>query len=359
MKDKLLIINQAQFGYHIDTYCYCKYLRDSFDITYICWDYTYSKIELDNISIHYISRMGNIAVRNIRFILYVLRELKKDYSFHIIKYFRGCSILRILNPSRLFLFDIRTGSVNTKAIHRNIYNFFMKTEARAFKNVSIISRSLAEKLGLLKRAYILPLGADVISETNKTFESIDLLYVGTLNNRNIDQTIKGFSRFYHENIDKFSISYTIIGNGYNNEIDDLKKFIASEDVSGAINLEGHVSHANLKSYFDQCNVGVSYIPKTKYFDVQPPTKTFEYLLSGMPVIATNTFENSAIVNENNGVIVNDNPNAFYNGIQSILQNLEQYKSDVIRKNFMQFNWSNITADLESHIEKIRGIHDGS
>jgi hypothetical protein len=38
MKKKLLIINKIQFGYHTDTFKYCQYLKDEFDITYICFD---------------------------------------------------------------------------------------------------------------------------------------------------------------------------------------------------------------------------------------------------------------------------------------------------------------------------------
>lgn len=35
-KKKLLIINKDPFRYHVDTYKYCQYLRDRYDITYIC-----------------------------------------------------------------------------------------------------------------------------------------------------------------------------------------------------------------------------------------------------------------------------------------------------------------------------------
>ena len=49
--------------------------------------------------------------------------------------------------------------------------------------------SLAEKLGIALKAHILPLGADVISSVNKTFDSLHLLYVGTLFNRNIDTVL--------------------------------------------------------------------------------------------------------------------------------------------------------------------------
>jgi len=352
MKKKLLIINQAQFGYHTDSYYWTKYLQDLFEITYICWDYNHKKIELNDINIIYISRNGNIAVRNLRFIFYVLKELKNGYLFHIIKYFRGCSILKILNLSKKILFDIRTGSVNKKKINRFVYDFLIKTEAKFFKYVSVISKSLAQKLGLSKKAYILPLGADIISDSNKIFNSINLLYVGTLSNRNIEQTIKGFSRFYHEYKDIIRISYTIIGSGYNNEEDDLKELIRSENLSDSVILTGRIPHNKLKTYFDECNIGVSYIPVTDYFDVQPPTKTFEYLLSGMPVIATNIQENIAVVNKEDGVLINDDSLSFYHGLKKSYENKKQYQSETIRQQSLKYTWHNIVSDLNCYIKKI-------
>lgn len=349
---KLLIINQAQFGYHSDTYYYCKYLRNFFNTTYICWDYHYKKIELNNITVIYISRKNNIAVRNFRFISHVLNEVKNNYDFHIIKYFRGCSVLKIINPSKKFLFDIRTGSVNKKKINRFVYDTLMKTEANFFKYVSVISKSLAQKLGFFKKAYILPLGADIISDTNKTFTSINLLYVGTLSNRNIDQTIKGFSKFYHEYKNKISISYTVIGSGYNNEEKYIEALIKAENLSNSVILTGQIPHNKLKPYFDKCNIGVSYIPVTDYFDVQPPTKTFEYFLSGMSVIATNTKENRAVINSENGVLINDDSLSFYNGLKNIHSNIKKYQSEVIRNQSLKYTWDKIVSNLSDHIQKI-------
>jgi nucleoside-diphosphate-sugar epimerase len=76
---------------------------------------------------------------------------------------------------------------------------------------------------------------------------------------------------------------------------------------------GRVEHI----YFDIHNIGVSYIPMLKCFDNQPPTKTFEYLLSGMPVIATATNANKDIINDVNGVLINDNSEEVYNGLTAI------------------------------------------
>lgn len=352
IKKKLLIINQQQFGYHSDTYYYCKYLRNSFDICYICWDYNEKRIHLNGISVIYVSRSGNLALRNARFLMQVIREVKKRYQIHIIKYFRGCSLLKFLFREQVFLLDIRSSSVKKNKTNRLLYNAIMTTEAKKFKYVSVISNSLAQKIGFSKKAIILPLGAEVISPTKKNFEDIKLLYIGTLYNRNIDQTIKGFSKFYHEYKDKIQINYTIIGSGFTTEEKELKELVSYEKLEGCVKLTGQIPHDEIKPFFDVNNVGVSYIPKTDYFDVQPPTKTFEYLLSGMPVIATDTQENKAVINPKNGILINDTSESFYQGLVNIYTNRKRYNSDDIRSNSMQYTWPKIVANFNSVLDSL-------
>ena len=352
---KIIIIHQEPFGYHSDTYYYCKYLREKHSLTYICWDYNKKKIHMDGINIIYISREGNLLIKNFRFIIKVLNELKNNYHFQIIKYFRGCSLLKFFFQNKIFLLDIRSSSTLKNKFNRKFYNFFLKKEASFFNNISIISRGLANKLGFPKNSnkiFILPLGAEVISSTTKKFNSIHLLYVGTLYNRNIDQTIKGFAKFYHEYKNKFQITYTIIGSGFGNEEKDLKGLISDEDINHVVQVAGYVPHDELKMFFDTHNVGISYIPKTEYFDVQPPTKTFEYLLSGMPVIATNTSENKAVINDKNGILIKDTHKDFYQGLVQLCQKRIQFNSNDIRSNAMRYSWKKITNNLNYVLQNL-------
>ena len=290
---KLLIIDQAQFGYIIDLYYYCKFLKSNFDISFICWDYGIEKLESYNVKMHYISRKGNIVKRNIRFIIAVIRAISNNYyNIHLIEYFRGCSILKMFLTKKKFVLDIRTGSVNHNNIKRFIYNRIIKLESLFFENVSIISDSLRKKIDIPKeKSFILPQGSAIISKKIKNFNNIDLIYVGTLDNRNIEQTIFGLKLFINEikSLDK-KISYQIIGTGHEKEIKILKKVIAELQMEAVVKLVGYVRYTELKRYFDNANIGVSYIPMTKYYDCQPATKTFDYLLSGMPVIASSTKE---------------------------------------------------------------------
>ncbi len=351
---KIMIINQLQFGYEVDTYYYCKYLRNNFDVTYICWDYGKEKIEMQGIKTIYISRKGNIAIRNMRFIKDVSNAIRNDdYHVHIIEYFRGCSILKFLSPSKNFIFDIRTGSVSQRKINRFLFDSLMGIESNFFKYCTIISEPLRAKLGIAtEKTYILPLGADVISKKPKKYDSLRLLYIGTLHNRNIEQTIIGFEKFYSRLKHTIEMSYTIIGEGYNNEVEELRQLVKEKLLLGIVKIEGYIQHDAAKKYFDTHNIGVSFIPKTDFFDVQPPTKTFEYLLSGMPVIATSTLENKKVINIDNGVLINDTSEGFYQGLLKLYNRLDDYDSEQIRVNAKQYEWKKVVEGFKNFIETI-------
>jgi glycosyltransferase involved in cell wall biosynthesis len=140
------------------------------------------------------------------------------------------------------------------------------------------------------------------------------------------------------------ISYTIIGDGPKNESDELKELIEKLNLKEFVTIIGKLLHCQLKEYFDRSNIGVSYIPLRTYFDKQPPTKTFEYLLSGMPVIATKTTANSKIINPETGVLIGDRPIDFHEGLITLYRNRNHYDSQKIRKLNLKHTWENIVRN---------------
>ena len=66
-KKKILILNKKQFGYLTDTYKYCQYNDELLDITFICFDSGYKKLNSSNTNIIYLSNKGNFLTKGIRF----------------------------------------------------------------------------------------------------------------------------------------------------------------------------------------------------------------------------------------------------------------------------------------------------
>lgn len=346
-KKKLLFINQIQFGYHIHSVQYCKYLKEDFDITYICWDYGNKMIEEPDIEIIYISRKDNIIKRNIKFIRYVIDFIKnQNYSYVFIHYFIGSSLIPLLcRKVELLNLDIRSGSISTNYIKRIAFNTIVSFESLFYRSHSIVSAGLRNKLHINKNAFILPLGANPIHVNKHCDHTIQLLYVGSFDNRRMEDTIGGLGMFLNKRPES-DIHYTIVGDGWNNERDKLKILTDKLNLQKYIDLIGYTPYNELDQFYEKANVGVSYVPLTDYYEFQPVTKTFEYLMAGMPVIATRTHENKLVINQNNGLLIDDSPESFADAIENLYDKMIFFDEQVIRKSVENYEWSRIVQNMK-------------
>lgn len=340
-KKKLLIVSQAQFGYHIDTYEYAKGLKDLYDITFFCWDYGDPKVDVKGVKVIYSSREGNIISRNLRFRREYMQLVAQDFDHCFIMYFVGASLAHRVQRQDRLICDIRTGETSPSILKRWLMDATMSLELSTFRNKSIISKSLAEKFRV-KDYHLLPLGANSIPFKQKDFSDFHLVYVGEFDNRRMEDTVKGFGEFYQEYKDQINCRYTIIGAGRGNEREIIEEVVAEYGLEDVVKLTGYIQHDQLGSYLQAGNIGVSYIPITKYFDCQPPTKTFEYLLSGMAVIATATKENKLVIHEDNGVLIEDTAEAVTKGLIELYQRRFTYDAQQIQKESEErYSWNSI------------------
>lgn len=360
MKAKLLIICQSQYGYQIDYYNYCKYLKDSFDITYLCYDRGREMFQEEQINVIYLKNKRNKHFSQIYFIKKIIETIKKEnFDIAFIYWFIGSSLVPIftfMNKTKCIL-DLRSGSVSNKFLKRHIINYVYIFEATFFKHLTVITEDLRICLGLPKRkTKILPLGSDLISTSIKDFSIQDkykLLYVGTFNNRNIQETIFGLFILLNEDCQLSNkIEYTIIGTGSDSCVNHLKQLVKKLDLENVVDFKGYVKSTDLLPFFDNANIGISFVPITDYFNIQPPTKTYEYLQAGIPVLATNTKANRAIINSYNGLLVNDNRYDFAAQLKRLIKKFNSYNSVTIRKTVKSNTWVIITKDLEIYLNKI-------
>jgi len=353
MKKNLLIINKLQFGYHTDYYKYCEYLRDEFKVTYLCFNSGLKKLEMNRVNVKYVSTKGSKIFRGIRFIITALLSIASFKGIVLISYFEKCQILKQIFPKKKMILDIRTLSISPDNNKRTKYDNQLKKATKYFNLITIISEGLREKINLnSKKSKILPLGADIISTTNKDFNNaIHLLYVGTLNGRNIHQTIIGLLQYLKNNHIHRKITYDIIGDGA--ELPYIKRLVLEYKLENIVKIHGRIPHFEISPFFDKCNIGISYVPITEYYEYQPATKTYEYILSGMPCIATKTYENRKLITANNGVLCEDNTESFANALNEMINKLHSFNSDSIRSSLSEYKWDNIVHNqLRPILEKL-------
>ncbi|GAB1416549.1 hypothetical protein MASR2M117_19550 [Paludibacter sp.] len=351
MRKNLLIITTHQFGYHTDYLNWCKFLVDEYNIIYLTMKES-NKVDviLDGVDVINIPYSKNIIKRLYKYIKEIQLLLKNNIFTNIIVTEQLFSIiLRPFIPSKGLIFDIRSVAVFNNKTNRLIYDFSYKLCTIFYPYCTGITQSIADFYKVKNNKFsVLPLGSNIISETNKSFEKFHLLYIGSLRN-GFEETIIGFAHFHKEHPES---TYTIIGlNAYHN-IDTesiIKKNIFQHDLQNHVHFLGRLHHDEAKHYFDTCNIGVSYIPMTTFFDNQPPTKNFEYLLSGMVCIATSTSANKKIITNSNGVLINDNSNSFAEGLKELWTRRTKYDSKSIVDSQMHNTWEFIVQNILKNI----------
>jgi glycosyltransferase involved in cell wall biosynthesis len=346
---ELVIICPKQFGYLSDYYYYCKYLK-GYNINFICKDQGLKKVETpDGTNVYYLSGRYFFVNASRRVL-----NLKLINAIYFIYYHKLCSLYAFVLPGKKKVLDIRTGEISENRIKKSVLNWLLKTESLFFDHTFIISESLRDYLNIsLKNSKIVPLGAIEIGYSKRHFNELNLLYVGTFFNRDIHKTISGLGLFCAEN-PEIPVKYTIIGFGSEKDtkmlFDEIEK---NEIIKNKIQIIGRLHHSELKEYFLESNIGVSFVPIVDYFKNQPPTKTFEYICSGLVCLATDTFENRKIINDKNGVLVNDNDFDFSKGLKQIWRNRNAFNSERIMNDAHKYHWDNIvTKQLQPALNKI-------
>lgn len=345
---KVLLIQSEQFGKLTDTVKYCEYLAGMYRIDILTFDYGVPHVKpLMGVNISYIHHFHSKIVNAVLFFTRIfLRLLFHGYQCVWIEYFPHCSIVSKVFRKRKVHIDVRTLSVDRSLSIRQKENLRMRKDLLGAGSVSFISEGIKKQLNLqsfVGKTYILPLGADIISSTDKKFDSLSVLYVGTLRNRRILDTVKGMEMFIgrHPSV---PISYLIVGNGDQSEFNLISDYISEKGLENIVQMTGYVPYSEMKPYFDSHNVGLSYVPEYECYQDQPPTKTYEYVLSGLYCMATKTRSNVCIINEFNGILHDDNPESLCSALEQVWTRRNEIDSKNIRRTLIDSQWRKIVEN---------------
>ena len=345
----ILIISRGSFGFSVGAYELPKYLINRHIVTYLCFGrktvLSDNSIVPESLVLKGIDRKGCLLSRAWKWLISCINACRENYDLIYLYYFPLCSLVRLACPNRVFILDIRSGSILPNSIKRKLFNLLIRIDSKAFDHISVLCESMRKYLHLpLNKTHIIPLGANPVDIPSKKFSYIHLLYLGTFFNRNLDDTIRGFAKYLSEYSEQLNLRYTLVGDSSSGGRQRMSALVQELGLQDIIDLPGYIPRDQLKSFFERCNIGVSYVPIVPYYDCQPPTKTLEYLFAGMPVIATATAENRNIVNDNNGVLIDDTPDGFYRGLCAMADRLSTYNSQSIKDSLSDYSWHDIMAN---------------
>lgn len=337
---RIIILNTSQFGSLTDSYKWCEYLRKYYQITFISFNNHWKRMDIEGVNYVYVRRFNNPLIRGLWYLIFVYFYCLFHRAPIFIVYFRYCSILKKLLPWKRMNVDIRTLTVNENSGYNAIMDEIIRNEIVCFDSISFISKGVKNKLNVsCSNQFILPLGSDVISNSIKNWDNIKLLYVGILSHRDILKSVVGFHNYINK-YGKYGITYDIVGEG--DELSIIKEYIEKNDLKDVIFIHGKIPYDELKPFFEKCNVGVSFIPIEDCYQFQPPTKTFEYILSGLFCIATSTSANKEIINAENGLLINDSSDEFMKSLEYIRENKNRFSSTLIKNTLEScYSWNTI------------------
>ncbi|MDE6049025.1 MAG: glycosyltransferase [Paramuribaculum sp.] len=345
-KPGLLIIDKTQYGYVTDTYNWCLELRDRYTITVITADEGNRRIETQGVKVIYVPFVGIcFLLRGVLFITTCLLQIFKQRKRTIIvEHFKGCSILPCLCGKKNMIMDVRTLSIDSDKDIRNRFDNRIRRDGSKFEKVTVISQGVKDKLGL-NNTFILPLGYKVSPSRPKNYkEEMNILYVGTLGHRNIHEMIEGIGMFHKKHPEE-SLTIDIVGDGIGGDFSKLECCAKKWGLDKYIRFHGFIHTSLLSPFFDKCNVGITYVPLTEYYDHQPPTKTYEYIGAGLFCIATGTQANKDIIRESNGIVIQDNPESLCEGLEQFIRKRESVDEKNLRDSVSSNSWQNIVNHI--------------
>lgn len=303
-----------------------------------------------------IRRMLNGVIDEFAFVFNILKHLKRECSdVIIVHYHRFAFVYPLFLDSDKLVLRLYTASVSKAKTVRVFWNIWQRIICRFYRFFFVATENdiTAFKLPRKSKVFIIHAPLEPISTQDKDFNKCKMLYIGTLHNRRLEDTIVGLKEYIDRNPSHKIESYDIIGKGKQEDNQRVIDAISDSKLSHIVRYHGFLPDDKVPSFFDKCNLGVAYVPITEYYDRVLVTKLYEYFLSGIPSLATNTHENRKIVNSDNGVLIEDSASGFAKGLEILMDCFDKFNSQQIRNTVEQYSTEyNVKHVLVPAIESI-------
>lgn len=289
-----------------------------------------------------LQRMGVIAYMYLHNIYMILKEKPRlvwlPVTSSYINFF--VFIYRIVCYRCKVYVQLFTPSVDKSKFKRKVLDYMMSLNLKAFKYIGAgkYGNPNCIKYRIPRRKVLeVEVGMPDYGYKERDFKDLKLVYIGSINYRNVWQAVEGFDLFVRKH-PECNCTFDIIGAGNPEETGKLMNTINNAKYCNRIKYHGRLSVSEVKSVFDKCNIGVAYVPICDHMR-NSSTKTIEYALCGMPIIATANSVRSKLVTEDIGVLCNDDPDSFADALSRLKDNiaLGRYSSQAIREKYDSYS----------------------
>jgi glycosyltransferase involved in cell wall biosynthesis len=368
MATKILFIYNNAFGQYPIIYEYCTNLHDQgYEVSYIgVADEAKEFISEEGIKIFHIAKKDAASVWRLASQINKRSKQIAPDLIHVF-HFRWCCLLPLLSISfTKYLLDVRTlhvadskGKHSTFTFLKNRITWF---ESQFYRHCIALTTDIRKILSpSYKKIPVIPLGANIekLQPPDKKIRRLALrdklsikngdlvfLYSGTLSPaRKIDMILRAFKE-----ISSSDTWLIIVGDDKDDpqSIINLKKISIGLGIDRQTIFTGFIQYNNLIDYYLAADIGLCYIPQTSYYDLQPPTKLFEYMAAGIVTVATNTTANKNIITDRiNGYLSQDSTPELAQTLINVLKEYPRTSPLIINEAYrtvQNFSWVHIIKE---------------
>jgi glycosyltransferase involved in cell wall biosynthesis len=245
-------------------------------------------------------------------------------------------------------------------------NWYMKSAQLILPISKQMSKTLERCYNINNSVQELPEGVDgtvSLQDAQRKAKSVrkkyninknSIIYLGTINKFREPTFIIDVVQRLKEHTPQFEL--VILGSGRNDDdVQDLLQYAENIGVREKIKFLGYVDKEEVYPVLCACTVGISPFPPNFVLVNNSPIKTMEYMLTGLPVVASNIPENNALINGANcGRVVEHESSSFADAIAEIL-GMPKKKRTKIGKNGRRFVLEN--RSFRQHAEDLIPIYD--
>ncbi len=294
-------------------------------------------------------RLKRMLVVTFKMLGLALQQKAKIYHFHDPELML-CGIILSLVGKKV-VFDI----------HENISISLISKDwlPKSLRKIVSMIYLLFEKISLLFYNELVLAEQSYLNQYSKNKSTIVLNYP-IANNLNYEQTDYSYPiKFIYSGVvhslrgiwEMLEVIKELVDHGYNVYLDlvgevrpfklntELELYIMQNKLESRINIFGKVDFSEITSFLNKADIGISLLQPIPNYKESLPTKIFEYMQHGLPVI-TNNFEllKTYVEKESTGICID------YNNIESGVSEIIKLINDKARMKQMSENGIRLTQE---------------
>lgn len=175
--------------------------------------------------------------------------------------------------------------------------------------------------------------------------TLELLYTGTVKKeRGRDVMLTAVEKAVRHGL---LVRLTIVG-ASPAELEYCEEYARNHGIESAIRLHGRVPGGEIPQFIAKADVGICLWEDRPWWRFNPPTKLFEYLVGGLPVLASNIRTHTQYIKDwDNGVVFEYDSDSLYEAIRALIARQDELPllKERARTSGAQYLWDKIEPEF--------------